>query len=160
MKIAENKVVTIDYTLTDTDGKILDKAENGSFAYLHGAFNIIPGLETALIGKIAGDSLEVAVEPADGYGERNESLSQTVSKEMFDQQEEIEVGRQFHAQSPDGEMLVITVIGVDGDNVTIDGNHPLAGVPLNFDVSVVDVRDATEEEISHGHVHGEGGHHH
>ena len=160
MKIEENKVVTIDYTLTDKEGNILDKAENGSFAYLHGAFNIIPGLENALLGKATGDNLEVSVEPVEGYGERNESLSQTVSKEMFDQPGEIEVGRQFHAQSPEGEMLIITVTGVDGDEVTIDGNHPLAGVPLNFDVTVVDVREATNEEIEHGHVHGAGGHQH
>lgn len=159
MQISENKVVIIDYTLTDDEGQIIDQAQGGDFAYLHGARNIIPGLEQALEGKVAGDELEVKVEPAEAYGERNDALNETVPKEMFGG-EEVEVGMQFHAQSPDGDMVVVTIIGVDGDQITVDGNHPLAGMRLNFAVKIVDVRDASEEELAHGHVHGPDGHHH
>ena len=160
MQIAEHKVVTLDYTLTDDAGTVLDQSRDGQFVYLHGAFNIVPGLEEALAGKTAGEELNVSVPPEKAYGPRDEGRSQVVSREMFDTPEQIDVGRQFHAQSPDGEMLVITVTKVDGDNITIDGNHPLAGITLNFDVKVVDVRDATTEELEHGHVHGPGGHQH
>ncbi len=154
MQIAKDKVVTIDYTLTDDAGKVIDQSANGDFAYLHGASNIIPGLEMALVGKDAGDEVSVTVPPEEAYGARDESLKQVVSRDMFQSPEEIEVGRQFHAQTPSGETLVITVVGVQDEEVTIDGNHPLAGVNLNFDVKVVDVRDATKEEIDHGHTHG------
>ena len=160
MEIANEKVVTIDYTLKDDEGNIIDQSQGGQFAYLHGAQNIIPGLENALTGKQSGDEVNVSISPEEGYGPRDESLQQVVSKEMFASPDEIEVGRQFHAQSPSGDVLTITVTGVDGDQITIDGNHPLAGVNLNFDVKVVDVRDATPEELSHGHVHGPEGHEH
>lgn len=160
MQIADNMVVTIDYTLKDDNGTVLDSSTEGNFAYLHGANNIIPGLENALTGKSAGDEVEVSVSPAEGYGERNDSMIQAVPREMFDSEQEIEVGMQFHAQSPEGEMIVVTVTDVDGDNITVDGNHPLAGVNLNFGVKVVDVREASQEEMDHGHVHGPGGHHH
>ncbi len=156
MQIADQKVVTIDYTLTDDNGNILDRSEGGRFAYLHGAHNIIPGLEKALAGKAAGDEVEVRIQPEEGYGPRDETLRQVVSREMFDTPDEIEVGRQFHAQTPEGDTLIITVVGVEGDEVTIDGNHPLAGMTLNFDVKVVDVREATAEEIAHGHAHAGG----
>jgi FKBP-type peptidyl-prolyl cis-trans isomerase SlyD len=160
MSITVNKVVTLDYTLTDDEGTVVDKSEGGNFLYLHGASNIIPGLEQALEGKAAGDELTVAVEPKDGYGERNDEMTQVVPREMFDSETEIQPGMQFHAQSPDGQMLVVTVVDVNDEKVTVDGNHPLAGVNLNFDVKVVDVRDATQEELDHGHVHGTGGHEH
>ncbi len=160
MQIAEQKVVTLDYILKDDAGTVIDQSQNGQFVYLHGAFNIVPGLEKALDGKTSGDQVSVSVSPEDGYGERDDARSQVVEREMFDTPDEIEVGRQFHAQSPDGETLVITVTAVEGDKITIDGNHPLAGVTLNFDVTIVDVREATEEEISHGHVHGPDDHHH
>lgn len=157
MHIANNKVVTIDYVLTDDQGNVIDRSEGGRFAYLHGANNIIPGLERALDGKEKGESLAVAIPPEEGYGQRDESLTQVVSRSAFESPDDIEVGRQFHAQSPEGQPLVITVVAVADDEVTIDGNHPLAGANLNFDISIVDVRDATEEELSHGHVHGPGG---
>ena len=160
MQIADKMVVTIDYTLKDDDGTVLDSSTDGQFAYLHGAHNIIPGLENALSGKSAGDELEVSVSPAEGYGERNDSMIQAVPRDMFDSEHEIQVGMQFHAESPEGEMIVVTVTDIDGDNITVDGNHPLAGVNLNFGVKIVDVREASQEEIDHGHVHGPGGHHH
>ena len=160
MQIADQKVVVLHYTLTDNEGKIIDKSEDGSFAYLHGARNIIPGLEDALAGKAAGDELKVSIPPEEGYGQRDENMLQEVPKSMFEDDSQIAVGSQFHAQGPNGEMLVVTVMEVNDDNVVVDGNHPLAGVELNFDVMVVEVRDASEEEIAHGHVHGPGGHHH
>ncbi len=160
MQIAENAVVTIDYTLKDDEGNVIDQSTDGQFAYLHGAFNIIPGLEKALAGKSAGDELSVSVSPEEGYGERNDAMVQAVPREMFEAGTTPEVGMQFHAESPQGEVIVVTVIGVEDDTVTVDGNHPLAGVNLNFDVKVVDVRPATDEEIAHGHVHGPQGHAH
>jgi FKBP-type peptidyl-prolyl cis-trans isomerase SlyD len=160
MQIADKMVVTIDYTLKDDNGTILDSSTEGNFAYLHGAENIIPGLENALSGKLAGDEVEVSVNPAEGYGERNDSMIQAVPRDMFDSEQEIQVGMQFHAESPEGDMIVVTVTDVEGDDITVDGNHPLAGVNLNFGVKIIDIREATAEEIEHGHVHGPGGHNH
>lgn len=156
MTISANKVVILNYTLTNDSGEILDQSSDGQFAYLHGANNIIPGLENALTGKSAGDSLNVKVSPDQGYGERNDNLSQVVGMEMFESPDDVKVGLQFHAQSGEGQPIVVTVTKVDGEQVTVDANHPLAGVTLNFDVTVVDVRDATEQEISHQHVHAHG----
>ncbi len=160
MKIAENTVVTIDYELKDEDGTVLDSSEGGNFAYLHGANNIIPGLESALTGKSSGDQISVAVSPEQGYGARDESRLQAVPRDMFPSDTDIEVGMQFHAEGPDGQVLVVTVDSIDDDQVTVDGNHPLAGVNLNFEVNIVDVRGATNEEIDHGHVHAPGDAHH
>ncbi|MGD8525811.1 MAG: peptidylprolyl isomerase [Thioalkalispiraceae bacterium] len=160
MQISDSKVVTLNYTLKDDDGNIIDQSQDGQFAYLHGAQNIIPGLENALIDKSKGDKLTVRVEPKDGYGERSDSMIQNVDRAMFDVEQELEVGQQFHAQSPEGHMITVTIAQIEGDEVTVDGNHPLAGVPLNFDVEVMDVRDASAEELDHGHVHGPGGHNH
>lgn len=156
MQIAKHKVVTIDYTLKDDDGNVIDQSEGGNFSYLHGANNIIPGLENALMGKTAGEELSVSLGPEEGYGQRNESLKQVVSKDMFQSTEDIEVGRQFYAQSPDGQQLIITVSEINGDEVTIDANHPLAGVNLNFDVTVIDVREPSDEELAHAHSHASG----
>lgn len=160
MQVEDNKVVTIDYTLKDDAGNVLDQSEEGKFAYLHGARNIIPGLEKALAGKTSGDEVSVKVSPEEGYGERSDSMTQKVPREMFEADQPIEVGMQFHAQSPEGEMIVVTVTEVADDEITVDGNHPLAGQNLNFDVKIIDVREATEEEKTHGHAHGEGGHQH
>ena len=160
MQIEQNSVVTLHYTLKDNDGNIIDQSDDGSFLYLHGAMNIIPGLENALAGKSAGDEFSVTVSPEEGYGVKDPGRIQEVPKEMFDNVDEIKPGVQFHAQGPDGQAVVVTVIEVKDDAVLIDGNHALAGVDLNFSVTVVDVREATEEEISHGHVHGEHGHQH
>ena len=122
--------------------------------------NIVPGLENALAGKSAGDEISVKVSPEEGYGVKDDARIQEVPKDMFDSADEIQVGVQFHAQGPDGAAVVVTVIEVKDDAVVIDGNHALAGVDLNFEVKIVDVRAASEEEISHGHVHGPHGHQH
>ena len=160
MQIAPNSVVTLHYTLKDNDGKVIDQSDDGSFLYLHGAMNIIPGLENALAGKSAGEEFSISVSPEEGYGARDPERIQEVPKEMFDNSEEIKVGVQFHAQGPDGNAVVVTVAEIKDDVVVIDANHALAGVDLNFEVKIVDVREASEEEIEHGHVHGPHGHAH
>ncbi len=160
MKVAEKMVVVIDYTLTDNKGEVIDTSEGaGPLAYLHGAGNIVEGLEEALTGKEAGEQVKVSIEPAKGYGERHEDMQQDVPKELFGGVENIEVGMQFQSETDQGPVLV-TVVAITDELVTVDGNHPLAGVDLNFDVTIREVREANEEELAHGHVHGEGGHHH
>ncbi|SFF23790.1 FKBP-type peptidyl prolyl cis-trans isomerase /Apo-metallochaperone SlyD [Fontimonas thermophila] len=160
MEIAPQRVVYIHYTLTNDAGEVLDSSQGGEpLAYLHGYGNIIPGLENALTGKQPGDKLQVRVAPADGYGERDEQLVQQVPRRAFQGITDIRPGMTFQAQSSRGPMRVV-VTRVAGDMVTVDGNHPLAGEHLNFAVEVTDVRAATDEELSHGHVHGPGGHHH
>jgi FKBP-type peptidyl-prolyl cis-trans isomerase SlyD len=159
MQIEKDKIVTLNYTLKNDDGVVVDNSDDGSFMYLHGAKNIIPGLESALEGKSSGDAITVSVSPEQGYGVRDESRVQPISRQRFDQDDEIEVGMQFQAQGPDEQMFVVTVVSLDEENVVVDGNHPLAGVQLNFQVDVIDVRDASAVEISHGHPHGPGGHH-
>ena len=153
MLIDTNKVITINYTLKDDAGKLIDESNDGSFCYLHGADNIIPGMEQALHGKAKDDQLQLSLKPEQAYGEYVEALTQVVDRSMFDVNDNIEAGMQFHAQSENGQTIMITVTEVDGDKITIDGNHPLAGETLHYDITVIDVRDATEEEISHGHVH-------
>ena len=157
MQIENNKVATLHYTLKDNDGNIIDQSDDCSFVYLHGAFNIIPGLENALAGKTAGEELNVKVAPEEAYGVRNDEHIQEVPKAMFEDGTNIQVGMQFHAQGPNGEMIMVTIADVKDDVVVVDGNHPLAGVELNFDVKIIDVRDATAEELEHGHVHAAGG---
>jgi len=160
MQVAENKVVAIDYTLKDNEGQTLDTSEGrGPLHYLHGAGNIISGLESALEGKSPGDEFQVQVGPQEGYGERNDQLQQTVPRSDFQGVEDVEVGMRFRVTGEGGE-AVVTVVDVKDDEVTLDGNHPLAGATLNFDVAVREVRDATSEEIEHGHVHGPEGHEH
>lgn len=160
MQIAQDSVALIDYTLTNDAGDVIDSSKGGEpMAYLHGHSNIIPGLEKALAGKVVGDSLKVSVEPAEGYGELNPALLETVPRNVFQGVDNIEVGMQFQAQTAQG-VQVITVKAVDGEDITVDGNHPLAGQTLHFDVAVTEVRAASAEELEHGHVHGTGGHHH
>ncbi|MDH3353830.1 MAG: peptidylprolyl isomerase [Chromatiales bacterium] len=157
MTIKENSVVSIDYTLTNDQGEVIDSSEGQEpLAYLHGFSNIIPGLENALIGKKTGDSCKVTVQPADGYGEYNPELTQVVPSSAFEGVDNVEPGMQFHAQGPEGQVEMITVTEVNGDDITISGNHPLAGQVLNFDVTIKEVREATEEELAHGHVHTPG----
>ena len=161
MQIAANKAVSIDYTLTNDAGEVIDSSAGGApLVYLHGARNIIAGLEKALEGKQVGDELEVAVEPEEAYGEYSAELVAVLNRSMFEGVEELEVGMQFHASGPDGGMRIVTIRDLEGDDVTVDGNHPLAGQRLNFKVKVVAVREANAEELAHGHIHGEGGHHH
>lgn len=160
MQIAHQKVVSIHYTLTNVDGDIIDSSEGSEpLSYLHGFGNIIPGLENALTGRKVGDRFTVSVAPAEGYGERDDGMIQSVPRNAFQGVDEIQPGMQFQAQSPEG-MQLVTVIGVEEDEVILDGNHPMAGLTLNFAVEITDVRDATHEELDHGHVHGPGGHHH
>lgn len=152
MQIAKDTVVSIDYTLTDDDGNVIDTSEGrGPLAYLHGSGGIIPGLESELEGEETGAELKVKVAPADGYGERDDALKQVVSRDQFQGVEELEVGMQFRVDSNNGPMI-ITIIGIEDEQVTVDGNHPLAGVTLNFDVTVREVRAATPEELEQGLV--------
>jgi len=161
MTIKENSAVSFHYTLTYDDGQTLDSSTGKDpLAYLHGAGNIIPGLESALEGKSVGDAMVVAVTAAEGYGEVQKELIQEVPRDAFQGVDSIEVGMQFEAQTGQGGTVPVTVTAVTDEIVTVDGNHPLAGKNLNFDVSIEDVRDATEEELEHGHVHGVGGHEH
>jgi len=160
MPVARNSVVLIHYKLTNDAGEVLDQSEKDSpLAYLHGRGNLIPGLERELEGKQSGDKLKVTVAPADGYGEYDKDLLQSVPRSAIQGVAEIEPGMQLQARSDEG-VRMLTVVEVDSDSVKLDGNHPLAGKTLHFDVEIEDVRDATKEELSHGHVHGPGGHHH
>jgi len=160
MQVQKNKVVAIDYTLTDAKGAMIDSSSNhGPLYYIQGIGNLIPGLEKELEGKKAGDNIKVKIDAKDGYGERNDSLCQDVPKAQFESTEALEVGMQFEVETEQGE-LVVSVTKINGDTVTVDGNHPLAGVELHFDVTIKEIRDASAEELAHGHVHGPGGHHH
>lgn len=159
MKIANDKIVNIDYTLTSPDGTVLDSSEGTPLPYLHGKGNIIDGLEKALEGKTAGDHVDVVIAPADGYGERQEDMVQKIERSRFEGVENIEPGMQFQAESPEGIQMIM-VVAADEEIVTVDGNHPLAGVELHFSVDIREVRDASAEELEHGHVHGPDGHHH
>ena len=157
MQIGTNSVVSIHYTLRDETGEVLDASEGREpLDYIHGSGQIIPGLENALEGKSKGEELAVVIEPVNGYGTRDESLVHEVPKSEFETPDEIEVGMQFRV-GDEGGTLVMVVAGIGDDVVTLDGNHPLAGVTLSFDVSIADVREATEEEIKASqHVHGSG----
>ncbi len=158
--ISDNSVVGLNYKLTDDTGKVLDSSDGSKpMMYLHGSGSILPKLEKALAGKKEGDSLKVRVEPKDGYGEVIPDGLKTIEKAAFEGVETVEAGMVFDAQAPDGTKQRIVVKKVEGDAVTIDTNHPLAGVALNFDINIVSVRDATEEELDHGHAH-DGSHGH
>ena len=159
MTVENGKVVSFHYTLTNAQGDVLDQSQEHPMPYLHGAGNIIPGLEKELAGKKVGDKLTVNVPAAEAYGEYHEQLVNDVPREAFQGVDQIEPGMQFQANTPEG-VQVITVKAVNGETVTVDATHPLAGQDLNFDVEIVEVREATEEESAHGHVHGVGGHHH
>jgi FKBP-type peptidyl-prolyl cis-trans isomerase SlyD len=160
VEISADRVVTIHYTLKDDAGTILDSSASGEpLAYLQGHGNLVAGLERALEGREEGNSLAVVVSPADGYGTRDESLVQRVPKRSLQGSGVVKKGMQFQARTEDG-MRLFTVAAVIGDMVTLDGNHPLADQTLHFEVQIVGVREATAEELEHGHVHGAGGHHH
>ncbi len=160
MQIAKDSVVAIDYTLTDDTGRVLDTSKDREpLSYLHGQGHIIPGLEAALDGKSVGDELKVTIPPEQAYGIRDERMIQNVPASAFSGVPEIKAGMQFQANTPGGPR-VVTVVGVEADQVKIDANHPLAGVTLNFQVKIMEVRQASADELSHGHTHGTGGHHH
>jgi FKBP-type peptidyl-prolyl cis-trans isomerase SlyD len=160
MAIADRAVVSFDYTLTGDDGDVIDTSKGGApLTYLHGTGSIIPGLEAALQGRMAGDALQVVVAPQEGYGERDDDLVTSATRSQFPKGKKLEVGMQFEANGPEGRQ-VVTISSIDGDRIVLDANHPLAGMTLHFDVKIVEVRAATAEELHHGHVHGPGGAHH
>ncbi|HUN75727.1 MAG TPA: peptidylprolyl isomerase [Steroidobacteraceae bacterium] len=160
MTIKQDSVVTIHYTLKDDSGEIIDEsAPDHPLTYLHGRGNLIPGLERELQGKQAGDKLNVAIAPADGYGDYDDALVQRIPRRALKGVSSVKPGMQLRTQTEHGPRTVV-VTRVTGDIVTVDGNHPLAGKKLNFEVEIAGVRDATAEELQHGHVHGPGGHHH
>lgn len=161
MQVADNMAVSIHYTLTDDDGEIIDSSRGDeALMYLHGMGNIIPGLESALNGKNIGDKFNVRVPAKDAYGEQHAEMIQIISRDMFAGfDDELEVGMQFHAEVSSGTGQV-TIVKIDGDDITIDGNHPLAGLDLNFDVEIMGIRPATQDELAHGHIHSAGCHHH
>lgn len=162
MSVASSgKVVTIHYTLKDSDGDVLDSSRDGDpLDYLHGHGGIVPGLERGLEGKGAGDKVQVTIAPKDGYGEVEGPGPRKVPKSAFPDDVELEPGLQFFAPGPKGQPIPVWVTAVSADDVEIDTNHPLAGETLHFDVEVVGVRDATKDELAHGHPHGPDGHHH
>lgn len=161
MQITKHTVATLEYTLTDESGEVLDTSKGrGPLAYVHGLGMLIPGLEEELEGKVQGDSLKARIEPDKGYGVRDDQMVQSVPREQLPAEVDVEVGMQFQAQTQDGGAHVVTVVEIEGETIKLDANHPLAGVTLHFDVEVVEVREATSEEIEHGHVHGPGGHEH
>jgi FKBP-type peptidyl-prolyl cis-trans isomerase SlyD len=159
MQIAQDTVVSIDYTLSNDAGNVLDTSKGAEpLSYIHGKGQIIGGLETALAGRSTGDTFQIRIPAGEAYGEHDPDLVQTARRAQFGG-EEPEVGMQVQADGPDGRET-LTIVAVEGDVVTLDGNHPLAGVPLTFDVTVVGVRAATKQELAHGHIHGSGGHDH
>lgn len=160
MKIEKGKVASIEYTLKNDQGEVIDTNEGQDpLVYLQGFGNLIPGMENALEGRAAGDDFEVSVPAKEGYGEYQEQLVQALPRDVFQGVEKIEPGMQFQMQSDQGRAIV-TVKKVEDNEITVDGNHPLAGENLNFAVKIKDVREASKEELDHGHVHGPGGHQH
>jgi FKBP-type peptidyl-prolyl cis-trans isomerase SlyD len=159
VQIQEKSAVTIEYTLKNDAGEVIEKSEGREpLTYLHGAGNLIPGLEKALTGKGAGESVEVTVTPADGYGERDEKLVRKIPVRKI-KDARPQPGKRYQAQIDD-HVRIVLVQSVSGDYASVDANHPLAGMTLHFAIKIVDVREATAEELAHGHVHGKGGHHH
>lgn len=160
MQVARDAVVAIHYTLKNDAGDVLDSSAGGDpLAYIHGGGNIIPGLEEALEGRQAGDKLDVSIPAEKAYGAHDPSLIQQVPRRAFQTGTEVKAGMRFTAQTEQGPRQVV-VTRITGDMVTVDGNHPLAGQALHFAVEITEVRAASAEELSHGHVHGPGGHHH
>lgn len=156
MTIKQNSVVTMHYELKDDAGEILDSSKGQEpLTYLHGANNIIIGLEEQLLGKAKGDVVNAVVSPEKGYGMPVEQLIQQVPKEAFGEVENLEVGMRFQADTEQGPVPVV-ITAIENDTVTVDGNHPLAGKQLHFECEITEIRDASEEEVEHGHVHGAG----
>ena len=161
MPIGANKVVTMNFTLTDETGNVLDSTDaGGPFSYISGTGMVLPKLEEAVSGMIIGTKKQLKLEAKDGYGEYNDDAVQAVGKENFPEDFILEAGMEYMASNPDGVQMPFIITNVEDETVTVDFNHPLAGKILNFDLELLDVRDATAEELAHGHVHGAGGHHH
>lgn len=160
MKLEQDKVGLFHYVLKDKDGNQLDASQETPLAYVHGYQNLIPGLEKELAGKAVGDKFSVTVPANEAYGERDENMVQAgIPKNLFQGVENLEVGMRFEAQSEQG-VHSVEVIEIEDETVTVDANHPMAGKDLTFDIEISGIRDATEEELEHGHAHGDGGHHH
>jgi FKBP-type peptidyl-prolyl cis-trans isomerase SlyD len=159
MQISSNSVVSMHYTLTNPTGEVLDSSQGKDpLAYLHGHGNIIPGLEKQLEGKVAGDKLVAEVPAAEAYGEPSDDLIVEASRKQFPDDVDLQPGMRFQAQTPQGPRIA-QIKSIKGEMITVDTNHPLAGVDLKFDVEILEVREASKEEIEHGHVHtGHGGH--
>lgn len=159
MKVAKDAVVGIEYALHLGDGQVIDRSEGAELLYVHGAGQIVPGLEQALEGKEAGHTQQVVVQAADGYGDRDEQATRTVPRDAFPPDAPIEAGSEFVVVDDEQNQVPLRILAVKGDQVTVDFNHPLAGKTLHFDVTIKSVREATDEELEHGHAHGEGGAH-
>ncbi len=158
--VTEGKVVAFHYTLTDPDGATIDSSEGGPpMLFLAGAHNIVPGLERQLIGTSVGDSLLAHVPATEAYGELRDDLYQTVAREAFPADVDLQPGMQFMGEDEDGDPFPLWITAVTADQVTITQNHPLAGLDLSFDVTIEAIRDPSAEELAHGHPHGPGGHH-
>ena len=159
---APTRVISFHYTLTNAQGETIDTSrdQKDAFSYMEGMSQIIPGLEKSMALLNAGDTRKIEVEPAEAYGEHDEQLIVEVPRSKLPNADELEAGDQFQASGPNGEQLLFRVLEINGDNVKLDGNHPLAGEKLIFDVEVTGIRNATNEELAHGHIHGAGGHHH
>jgi len=160
VKIENSRVVQIHYTLKDDQGEILDSsAGQDPLPYIHGVGALIPGLEKELLGKQAGEKFSVVIAPAEGYGEYDKARVFQVSSDGFQEDDELELGMQVQLDTEDGPAIA-TITKIEGEEVTLDMNHPLAGASLHFDVEVMEVREATRQELDHGHVHTPGAHHH
>jgi FKBP-type peptidyl-prolyl cis-trans isomerase SlyD len=158
MTIQSDKVVAMHYSVSDAAGNELDSSFGGEpLVFIHGSGSLIIGLENALVGKQAGDKFAVEVQAAEAYGDRHEELTQAVPRNLFEGME-VEVGMRFRAAGPDGREQSVIVLDVTEDEVVVDGNHPLSGIDLTFAVEILLVRDATEDELAHGHAHGIDGH--
>ena len=161
MKIEANKVVTMHYTLKDKEGVTIDTSEGRDpLAYLHGVGALVPGLESELNGKVKGDKFSAVIQPEHAYGNRDEALVRVVPKSGFQGEEEMTVGMQVQIDTGEQGMAIATLTKIEGEDVTLDLNHPLSDMELHFDIDVVEVREATADEVSHGHAHGVGGHNH
>jgi len=161
MKVGKDKVVLMHYTLKNDAGDVIDSSDGADpLPFLQGHGNIIPGLESALEGSKVGDKLDVSIEPEEGYGQRMKDAIQEIPSSALKGVDEVKVGMQLQSQDKDGNAFLVNVTKIEDDKITVDGNHPLAGQTLHFSVSIESVRKAEAEELSHGHVHADGQHHH
>ena len=161
MPLKENQVVSINFTLKDNDGNVIQTTtKEEPFSFLSGNEQILPKLEENIGGMLIGSKKTVVLDPENAYGNFSESAVRTVNKSEFPEGTELKIGMGYYADTPDGKQLPFTIKNIEGENITLDFNHPLAGKTLTFEVELLNLRDATPEELSHGHVHGAGGHHH
>ena len=157
LKITNGHVVEFNYSLKNSEGILLDSSgDQGPMPYIHGKQNIVQGLEKEMTGKMVGDKFQVTVSPAEGYGIRLEELVRTFPKSDFEDPQSIQIGDRFQVQDNNGQIFTVTVIKLEDDQVVLDGNHPLAGVTLHFDIEIKSIKEATEQELSHGHIHQHG----